>query len=203
MIIAGLSVLSCDDFFNINTDPNNPTDVPLRQLLPQTQIDGAGALGLNSGGLSQIASTYIHQIVQRGVSINDYGVVGDDFGVITPWNVLYSYALQDIEEIIRKGTESEAMHYVGIAKIMKAYYYSILVDVYADVPFSEANQALEFPNPKYDNGEEIYPQLFALLDEGMANLEAESTLSPGIDDLFYGGDLDLWRSLMLCLPMMI
>lgn len=190
-LIIGFNIISCDSFLNINDDPNNPLEAPLNQLLPSTQVDLAGALGFSPGGLSQITSSYMHQTVQRGFNINDYGITGNDFGVLTPWNILYSLALQDLEIIINNGTDEGALHYVGVAQIQKAYVYSIMVDVWGDVPFSEANKA-GILSPKFDLGEDIYPQLLDLLDEGIANLEATSTLSPGVDDLFYGGDLDLW-----------
>ena len=32
------------------------------------------------------------------------------------------------------------MKYAGIAKILKAYTYSVVVDVFGDVPYSEANK---------------------------------------------------------------
>jgi hypothetical protein len=38
----------------------------------------------------------------------------------------------------------------------------------------------------------VYPQLFALLDEGIENLQKESVFEAGTDDLFYGGDTELW-----------
>jgi hypothetical protein len=193
LVFVVVSVTSCDDFLNINTDPNNPTSVPLNQLLPSLQVDMAGALGTGSGGLSQVTMTYMHQIVQRGVILNDYGLNGDEFGVATPWTVLYTRTLMDIEQVINQGTEQGAAHYVGVAQISKAYLYSIMVDTWGDVPFTEATKAPEILNPVYDPGENVYPQLFALLDEGMANLTQPSTLSPGNDDFFYGGDLDLWR----------
>lgn len=192
-VVIILNILSCDDFLNINEDPNNPKEVPVNLLLPSVQVDMAGALGSASGGLSSTAMTYMHQIVQREGSLNDYGILGDDFGVITPWNVLYTRSLMDIEGIIAQSAEIEAPHYAGIAKILKAYIYSVLVDVYGDVPYTDANKGIENPNPAYEPGETIYPQLFVLLDEGIADLEAESSASPGDDDVIYGGDLDLWR----------
>ena len=188
-----LNIFSCDDFLNINEDPNNPEEVPVVLLLPSVQVDMAGALGSGSGGLSSTAMTYMHQIVQRDGSLNDYAPLGDDFGITTPWNVLYSRALMDIERMIQQANEIEAPHYAGIGKIMKAYIYSVLVDMYADVPFSEANQGVENPNPVYEPGETIYPRLFTLLDEGIADLAKESSASPGDDDLIYAGELPLWR----------
>lgn len=190
--LATVSVMSCSDFLDINEDPNNPVDASLELLLPSTQLDMAGGLGTAAGGLSQITMSYMHYTVQRSSGQNDYAIQGVDFGVTAPWLTLYTRALADLETVIAKSQEQEAYPYLGIAQIMKAYIYSILVDIYGDVPFSEAHKAPEILLPKYDNDEEIYPQLFALLDEGIANLEAESIFSVGEEDLIYGGDADLW-----------
>ena len=190
--MACLTLLSCEkDFQDINDDPNNPIDVSLELLLPSSQLDLAGALGTNGGGLSVITSIYMHQWVERRNTTNDYAIQGSDFGVTAPWLVLYTRALADNEIIIEKGTELEAHPYVGIAQITKAYAYSLMVDVWGDVPFSEAHRA-DVALPKYDNGEDIYPQLFQLLDAGIENLNKESLFEVGTDDLFYGGDTDLW-----------
>lgn len=189
-LLFGLSLMvfaGCESWFDINEDPNNPVDVPLNQILPTIQIDIAGAVGATTGGLSDFAALYTHQTVQRGTSQNDYGFKGDDFGVTTPWNLLYPRALTDIREVIRKGEELEAWHYVGVAQILKAYIFSVLVDIYADVPYFEANLGSEQPYPKYDDGEAIYEEVLNLLDAGIANLAKSSSLTPLNDDLFYGG----------------
>jgi hypothetical protein len=192
-LITCLCLLSCEkDFLDINNDPSNPLDVPLKLLLPSTQLDLAGALGTHGGGLSQITSTYMHQIVQRGGSINDYGILGNDFGVTTPWLTLYSRALSDLEKIIEKGSAQEAHPYVGIAQLMKAYSYSIIVDIWGDAPFSQAHKAPQNLLPQYDKGEDIYPQLFELIEEGIANLEKETIFEVEKEDLFYGGNLENW-----------
>lgn len=192
-VVIMLNIFSCDSFLDINEDPNNPKEVPVNLLLPSIQVDMAGALGSGSGGLSSTAMTYMHQIVQRDGSLNDYAPLGDDFGVTTPWNVLYTRALMDIQGMITQADEIDARHYAGVGKITKAYIYSVLVDVFADVPYTDANMGVENPNPAYEPGETIYPKLFALLDEAILDLDAESSASPGNDDLIYGGDLDLWR----------
>jgi hypothetical protein len=191
-VFACMTLISCEkDFLDINDDPSNPLDASLELLLPSVQLDMAGSLGTSAGGLSQITSTYMHQIVQRS-NQNDYGVQGTDGGVQSPWLILYTRALDDNESIIKKATELEAWPYVGIAQAMKAYSYSLMVDVWGDVPYSEAHKAPEILLPKYDLGEDIYPKLFALLDEAKANLQKESIFEVGTDDLFYGGDTDLW-----------
>jgi len=190
--LACVTLLSCEkDFLDINDDPNNPLDVSLELLLPSTQLDLAGALGTNGGGLSYISTIYMSQWVERRPTTNDYSIQGADFGNTAPWLVLYTRALADMEIIIKKGTELEAYPYVGICQVMKAYAYSLMVDIWADIPYSEAHKA-DVLLPVYDQGEDVYPQLLALLDEGIENLQKESVFEAGNDDVFYGGDTELW-----------
>lgn len=191
-VFACIGLLSCEkDFLDINDDPNNPLDVSLELLLPSTQLDMAGALGTSGGGLSRVTSIYMHHWVERRPTLNDYALSGSDFGVTAPWLVLYTRTLADIETIIQKAGDVEAFPYLGIAQIMKAYSYSLMVDTWGDVPFSEAHKADNL-TPVYDRGEDIYPQLFTLLNEGIANMEKESDFQVGNEDLIYGGDADLW-----------
>src|SRR5690606_27985339 len=145
----------------------------------------------SGGGLSRVTSIYMHHWVERRNTLSDYALTGSDFGVTAPWLVLYTRALADIEIMINKGTEVKAYPYVGIGKIMKAYAYSLMVDIWADIPFSESHNA-EYPSPAYERGEDIYPRLFAMIDEGIADLQEDSEFVVGNEDLFYGGDTDLW-----------
>ena len=186
----------CSSWLDINEDPNNPTEVPLNQILPTVQVDIAGSVGMSTGGLCNYASMYMHQTVQRGTANNDYGFTGSNFGVTTPWRIVYERALTDIREIINIGEADEAWHYVGVAQILKGYIFSVMVDIYGDVPYFEANMGGEQPFPAYDDGETVYQEVLQLLDSGIYNIARESTLTPLNDDLFYGGGedaLDQWR----------
>lgn len=193
----GVPFSSCNEFLDINDDPNNPLEAANSLLLPSAQVDIVGAFGMSTGGLSQITSSYVHQIVQRGTDVNDYGIAGGDFGVITPWNVMYTRALKDIQIIIDQGTETGEMHYVAIAQILKAYSMSIMVDVYGDVPYFEAFLGSENLQPTYDDGEVVYDEVLGLLDTAIDNLTGPSTKSVASagGDLFYGGDLEKWERL--------
>lgn len=194
-IIIAIQFSGCDDFLDINQDPNNPLSVPEELLLTSAQIDIAGALGMSSGGLSQITSSYVHQIVQRGATINDYGVLGNDFGVSTPWNVLYTRGLQDVEVMIAQSYETESYHYAAIGQILKAYSFSLLVDVYGDVPYFEAFLGAENIYPKYDEGSLVYAECFALLDTALLNITKTPSKIVGVNDLVYNGNMDKWTKL--------
>lgn len=188
-----LALVSCSDFLDINEDPNNPREATLSFVLPSAQLNMAGALGAATGGLGNFTSLYMHHTVQRGATQNDYAFKGDDFGVGTPWRVLNTFALNDLEQMLAQAETLQAGPYLGIGKIMKAYIYSIIVDMWGDVPFFEAQKGAEALFPAFDDDREVYNALFALIDEGIAGLAEESPFTPGSDDLIYGGDLDKWR----------
>jgi hypothetical protein len=202
------------NFLDINTDPNNPTDVSVSLLLPSAQRGLASVIGFSNDargarGISSVLAVYMHQIVVRETP-DQYGATGSEFNINGSWKGMYSPqssqnspdyvgCLQNVEILIQKAEEEGNLRYAGIGKIIKAYAFSLMVDMYGNVPFSEANKfaseaAIKYP--KFDNGEEIYPQLIALLDAGIADLtntSAANPLVPGTNDLFYAGNVSRWE----------
>ncbi|TAG61114.1 MAG: SusD/RagB family nutrient-binding outer membrane lipoprotein, partial [Runella slithyformis] len=134
LTLSLLAMSSCDQFLDVNTDPNNPSQPVLELLLPATQV----SLGVNIGGgtINRVATVVMQHATTGGFSRFDY--TGSTFQ--TNWNNLYAQALNDIEIIIKNGTEVKSFGYVGMAKIEKAYIYSIMVDLWGDVPYTEAAQ---------------------------------------------------------------
>ena len=207
--LVGLLAISCKKFLDINTDPNNPTTIEVSKLLPTTQRTLGDALSMDeqNGGLSEVLAVYTHQMSTRE-SPDKYGVTGADVSLQTAWSKLFSSTanpgttfpvygvLQNLEDIIAKSTEAGNLVYAGIAKILKAYTYSVAVDVFGDVPYSEANKLKAgILHPKFDDDASIYESLFPLINEGIADLNnttAPNNQEPGDDDLMYGGDVDLW-----------
>jgi hypothetical protein len=182
----------CEEFLDINVDPNNPAKVTLPQLLTAGEVAMVNSFGIGSNGLSTPASILVHQTVQRG-SVDSYNVSGEDFQITTAWQNLYSGALQDFKVIIDQGTEENAPRYVGVARILTAYTYSMMVDMWGDIPFSEALQGADNQAPVYDDDAAIYPQLIEMIDAGIAEIQTADGSAPGGDDVLYGGDLDAWR----------
>lgn len=186
-----LVMASCEDFLDINEDPNNPTDVPMSQLLSASEVR-IGSITDIATGVTRFTHEYMQYTSVRG-NLNHNIITGNDFVVTAPWDRAYLTMLTDLRDLIAKGEETESWHYVGVAKLIKAYTFSVLVDYYGDVPYFDANLGSENPTPSFDNGAAIYADLFTLIDEAIANLAAESTLSPGTDDIIYKGDLNKWR----------
>ncbi|MBC7887362.1 MAG: SusD/RagB family nutrient-binding outer membrane lipoprotein [Ferruginibacter sp.] len=186
------------NFLDINKDPNNPTRVEVSKLLPTAENSLGNALAIGNGslgGLSQILSVYTHQLSTRE-NADQYGTTGTAFYIGTAWVTLYQGALENLEQVIKIAGANGDRQYVGIAKILKAYGYSQFVDAFGDIPFSEANRLdSNIRYPKFDDDASIYPKLFALLDEGIADLNNTTALNlnkPRTDDVIYGGNIARW-----------
>ena len=207
--VAALLALSCKKSLDINTDPNNPISIEVSKLLPTAQRTLGDALSMdeNNGGLSEGLAVYTHQMTTREEA-DKYSLVGTDNNIGVPWLKFYSSTpnpgtaspnfgvLQNLEDIIIRSTEAGNTRYAGIAKILKAYTFSVLVDVFGDVPFSEANKLKQgIIYPKFDDDADIYDSLFVIINSGIDDLNNTTALNaqkPGTDDLIYGGSVTKW-----------
>ncbi|MCV6628812.1 MAG: SusD/RagB family nutrient-binding outer membrane lipoprotein [Flavobacteriaceae bacterium] len=124
----------------------------------------------------------------------DNGVTPETFNGL--WSSGYAGVLPDAEAVITKGADLELWEHVGIAKIIKSYTISTLVDFFGDVPYTEALQFTDNLNPAPDDDELIYASAITLLDEAIADLAKTSpTGYKPADDIFYGGDAAKWTTL--------
>ncbi len=189
LVFAGTG---CKKYLDVNQNLNDPTSVPVSTLLTGSQLNIGIGMAMSSG-LSNGLSVYMHQQSTREAS-DGYGIKGSDFRVENPWSTFYD-AITDLDVIIQQGTAEGRFVYAGIAKILKAYTFSVMVDVWGDIPYSEFNQfKAGIKSPKFDDDATIYPKLITLIDEGIASINnpAINPSNPGSDDVIYGGSKTKW-----------
>ncbi len=198
-LLVSFVLVSCskERLDEIDTDPNNPTDVPLDLLLAPAQTHlmysvVGGDMSLYMAVWSQLQTGVHAQIHSEGDRFTYTNSL-----VNNTYNTIYQDVLQNLNIIISKAKNPDKPRkdYEGIALILKAYAISVATDNWGRVPYSEALRGSEIRYPKFDTQESIYNDpsigIFALLDQGIAALNA-STLSPGPFDLFYAGNKDKW-----------
>ena len=195
VLLAVLYLGSCtSDYLDINDDPNYPTEAVVDQLLPGAEYFMTQALS-QGNFIGNSLQTYVHQLVMR--EVQNYGMTGTANNPLNTWNYLYTYALPAYDAIIASGEEDGNLIYAGVAKTLKAYSFSVMVDLWGDIPYSEFNVS-GITNPKPDSSKDIYNSLIALLEEAnddLNNTDAENGLKPGSDDFFYAGNVDKWTKL--------
>ena len=87
--------------------------------------------------------------------------------------------------------EAGLPYYKGMGKVFQGYILITLVDMFGDVPYSEALQGGEgILNPIADSGESVYAAAIALLDGAVADFNAGGP-TPS-NDFYYSGDATKW-----------
>lgn len=118
-----------------------------------------------------------------------------------PWGRLYNDMIPDIAIIENLNSDDlDLSFHIGASKIMESHLLMLMVDYFGDVPFSQTNNASEFPFPVLDNSETVYNDAIALLDEAIALMNTNPDSGNALD-LYYGGDTTKWIKLANTLKM--
>lgn len=200
-LIIPLTFTACtEDFEQMNVNPNQPTVVPNTNLLISSitsgtrRIHGASFNMTYAGAWSQQYAK-IQYIDEDWYSYRDAAFDGH-------WNYLYAGAvltdgtvipgpLQDLQIIINK-TEPNEPNMRAAAMTMQAYYFSVITDMWGDIPYFQALQGPNNVQPVYDTQESIYKDLEQKLATA-AGLFSEDADNLGAGDILYGGDISKWR----------
>jgi hypothetical protein len=190
LLLSVMLLVGCDDYLDVNTDRDNPTVAALPMMLTNTQV-AVGNVNDFRFYTGDIIMVYTHQMCAREEQ-DQYGTKVDNIILKNEWDNIY-LTMADIETIIKQGTETEDLVYVGIAQMEKAYLMAFAVDMWGDVPFTDATKLSQgIISPKFDNQQEVYAAILDLIDTAKANMGSGKGLLPGSNDLFYGGNMDKW-----------
>jgi len=109
------------------------------------------------------------------------------------WNVTYT-AASNANQMYNLAVTEENEVNQGIALVLKAYCFSLLTDMYGDVPFSEALKGPSEANfsPAYDKQEDVYTGILAMLDQSMPLLLSGNGVTDPNMDIMYAGDASKW-----------
>jgi hypothetical protein len=183
-VLAAATLSACtkiEDKFNSRLDnPNNPNPNAANADLFLTTVQG----GVN--GVYGTASAFGAQLTRMenfsGATYTN-GYVPQSYDGI--WQNAYTSVFKNANALIPIAEQQKKFVNVGMTKILKAYTMMTLVDMFGDIPYSEANLGIENTNPKADKGDVVYAAAIKLLDEAIVDLAKTSGSFPGRLDVFY------------------
>ncbi len=191
LIIAAGLLSSCSDYLDVNTDPNNPSDVEIDLIMPAAQAN----LAVTLGGYLAVYSGYFAQYYEQSLGANSYNTLTIySFGTTQfdgVYTDMYAEALTDFEQIRIKAEAEEDWGNYFAATVLRCYAFQIIADIFGDAPYSEALQGADNATPVWDAGYDIYDGLLAELDAAEALMENPSDYSIGAG-YFLVGDASAW-----------
>jgi len=216
-IILGAAILlglvSCKKTFdNLLNDPNNPTRASADVDLFLNQAELGFNLFVSGSPANEQSGYYSASDLGAHMSRQQYlFFVGGPFyrSAYQPqtldvvWDLSYSSdptygtggVINTADALIPLAESEKKYVQAGIGRVLKAYTYGTLVDLFGDVPFSEADQGSANPNPKVDGGAAVYAGVQSLLDSAIADFQKTGASAGPANDLFYNGDKAKWITL--------
>jgi hypothetical protein len=200
--LLALFVSCTDDITGLNQDTKRPTNTTPEFLFTNAEhamMDQVTSTSVNFNVFRLFAQQWTEvQYPQE----SQYDLTGRTIPD-RHWATYYRDVLRDYKEsktllLDQKanfiGTPAELVvlnNKIAVIDILTAYSYSILVDTFGDIPYTEALDIINNPLPKYDDAQTIYKDLVVKLTTASHGLD-QSAGSFGDADLVYGGDTEKW-----------
>lgn len=186
-------VSSCNDYLDINTDPNQPEhpgdlDLLLADITSTTSYNLVGG-----GNWTRYGAQWIQHIANNANAPTVATYRFNTSSCNNEW-AFYSYAgvLINCKKTIEFAEEDEQWHHAGIAQVLMAHNYALLADWWGDIPFSEALGRENNITPVFDDQQAVYAGIQDLLDEAIVNLLKTPDVGVGAGDFYFNGDAAAW-----------
>lgn len=188
-------VVSCRDLDELNINPNgvNPEIADVNFLLPTVQTTvGQTVYNIGFGTFSGIMQ-HTQQTGWFG-PYNNY-----DWNTLShSWNGYYSILMNN-QEYFTKSVEHNFEFHEGVARIMRAYVFGLITDIWGDAPYKGAlkgEQGADHFMPAFDPQQDIYHGILADLDTANTLLSKTANQYHNImprQDVIYNGDVAKWQ----------
>jgi len=195
LAFAGLvSISSCKDFLDVNTNPNAPQTVTANLYLPpllhwlvtSPQFDG------------RFVGRYTQEWTLPGTSLTTWDRMGydpsSDNGA-QQWRDVYWTFGQNLVDMKSKATAEQRWDLLGVGMVLRAWGWQVLTDLHGEIIVKEAIDQTKF-SFNYDTQDDAYQEVKKLLDSAIVLLRrtdgaVDATyLAKG--DKIYNGDRTKW-----------
>ena len=193
LLVTGLS--GCKDWFDINTSPNSATTAQMTEalLLPALQYDI-----LNNHVNTTNAWQLSHYLTKSGEYTGNYTFLN---GQVMPqnldgwWSTYYSINF-NLKFVYDLAAEHEDPAYQGITEVLQVINNQRMVEIWGDIPYTQAVDPEQYTQPAYDKAEDIYIDLVYRIDDAIEKLQSAvgnyNTSQLASVDIICHGDLEQW-----------
>ena len=170
---GSLIISSCDtvDFGNTNNNPNEPTAAVTSQLLTGAQIT-VGTMSTDLTGMF-----YTQQLTDgQYPGESRYATLTESY------NGYYTGPIQSLNEIIKLNTDEETKgtaaqfgdneNQIAVAMIIRAHILHFMTDQWGGLPWEEAFQGIDNPQPKFNTQQELYEIMFSDINTALGKINA-------------------------------
>ena len=209
--VASFGLVGCDDFGDINRNPNYPSDATTySQFLYSSRF--VKYFVCNSYYYDIWTQQYPGYLSES--KNNQFGNLECTFQLST--GNYYASAIRMLNAVIDQNTDpdsnnpyvlawGEQNNQIAICRTLRAFYFMSMTDVLGPTPYTEAILGAKENNwyPKFDNTDVIYEGLDKDLAEAYAMFNDKSDMKASEYDIFFQGDVKKWKKFNATLRMMM
>jgi hypothetical protein len=186
----------CDGLLDldINEDPDAATEVSGDLLMPLAMASTA-----SNRAMEIFDNTLISQIFasngSAGVFLDPERYNISPFTTGNTWSIYYTDALKNLF-LMRTQALAEEPARTNVAaqgEIFSAYVFWLLTALWETVPYTQALNGSEFPQPVFDDQETVLRGIVQKLDSALAMIDDSGPPGVASGDLVYGGDMARWE----------
>jgi starch-binding outer membrane protein, SusD/RagB family len=169
----------CQDVVDgLNDDPNNFTDTNLSLILNHSLLNVASIAEADPARYTSIFTDQFMGVDRQYGTLNGYSVTQANFD--DHWEDFYQRGIAQVQIAKEKAIDAGNPIAEGQALILEGYYFAEAALLFGDIPFSEANNVEEFPDPAYESQTVVINGAINLITEGIGKAGS----SPAANDVF-------------------
>ena len=111
----------------------------------------------------------------------------------TVWSDGYNI-LNAVKIMEPKAIANSQTYILGASKLIRVYVLMTMVDMFGDIPYSEALQGNANLTPKFDKDSDVYRNLLVEIDDAIAYLNQDNANDTKVQDLYYDSKIK-WKTL--------
>ncbi len=188
----------CEDFLDVNTNPNGPEKVTANLYLPPMLHALATTPQLDGRFIGRYTQQWYVPIAGAFTTWDrmGYDPSSDNGGQV--WRDVYFVLGQNLVDMTELANAEERWDLLGVAYLLKAWGWQSATDIYGEIIVKEAIDQSKF-SFNYDSQEYAYSEVQRLLNLAIENLKrtdgAVNAAYLGRTDKVYNGDRTKWLKL--------
>ena len=194
LLALAAAVAACDNgLTDLNENPNEPIDVGAEYLFTNA-VEASVSRALGAGLSFDLTGLWVQHYAESRYTEQDRYELSDAT-VQTHWVGFYAGPLQDFSEVIAQGERQDRPNVEAMGRVMRAWTFQVVTDLWGDVGYSEALRGREPGSGNtvaFDPQQSVYAGILGELRDA-AGMFDPAGVRMGAGDLLYGGDPAKWR----------
>ena len=193
--LAIVALSSCKkDFLDINRNPNAATTATPELVLPSALATTGARMNPASA-----PNTWYNGWMGYWAISGSYAISSSDFTTYKQTtgtaDGIWQGTYDNLEDYYFVKTQAHAQNkpfYEAAARVMMSYNFQILVDLFGNVPYTEAFGGTGNIHPKYDDQKAIYVDLIKQIDTAITLFKRADAKGSASSDIMWGGSNAKW-----------